>query len=86
MCGCEICILATSLQASLNEWILRHIICLEHLAESRGHTRPSGVFHEQLMAYRGYVYPNGFNIHKNQSDYSLSKLCTYIDSNIEFTK
>ena len=35
-CGCEICILATSFQASLNQWRLRHNIRLESLAEYRG--------------------------------------------------
>ena len=79
-------ILATSLQASLNVWRSRHIICLGNLAESRGRTMLSGVFHECLTNYIVCVYPIVFHLNKYASDSELSTLCLCIDYNTEFTK
>ena len=44
LCRCESFVLEKSLQYSLNLCILKHIICLEQLAESRFPTSFSGLF------------------------------------------
>ena len=67
-CVCEICILEKSLQVSQNTFRLRHIISLDQLSESRGWTGLFGVFNENLNTHSGFVYPNGFHLHKRASD------------------
>ena len=85
-CVRENFILAVPLQASLNAHRLKHIIRLEELDESRGQSRSSGIFHEQLTIHRVCLYPNGFRLHKLAYNAALSELCLYKYYNIEFTK
>ena len=74
LCGHDICILATSLQASLNSLRLKHIICIEHLAKYRVEKSLSGVFFEHLKNYTVCMYSNVCHLHKIASDASVSKL------------
>ena len=85
-CVREKIILATPLQASLNAHILKHIICLEQLDESRCQSISSGICHEKLATHRVCLYPNGFCLHKLAYNDELSELCPYIYYNIEFNK
>ena len=85
-CVCGNFILATPLRAYLNAHRLKHVICLEQLDESRGQSRSSGIFHEQLTTYRVCLYPNGFCLHKLAYNAALYELCLCIYYNIEFTK
>ena len=77
-----VCILEKSLQAYINAWSLRHIVCLEKLAKSRDWVSFSDVFQESLITYRGCVYPNCFHLHKHASDAAFSTLCPFIDPDI----
>ena len=56
LCGCNF-YLQIPLQASINAWILIHIISIEQSSEYRGQARSSGVFQERISTYRGCVFP-----------------------------
>ena len=78
--------LERSLRASLNVCRLSDIICLEKLAEYRGHKRLSVVFQETFSNYIEYLYPNFCRIYKHASDAAYYTLCTFIYSDVELNK
>ena len=70
-CGCDICILETSLQAYLNICRLINILLLEQLDEPRGRTRSPSLFHEGFTTYRVCAHTNGCHPHKCEYDDAL---------------
>ena len=77
MCGCKICFIICSIQASLHCYRLEHLNLLREQARAKGgRIARSGVdATETANSYYNDVYPNNQNMHLNPRDAQLAIQC-----------